>query len=139
MAVDPLSTSDIRLLDGKEPGAPVVGDPAARILLGTRLVEMAASIATLVSGLAAVVSSAAASALALSKMVSGSATILNTGTSVVVAVGTAYNGKPVHAQMSAADGTKYILSAIVSGGNLTITLSAAATADRVVYYFIDGR
>lgn len=71
---------------------------------------------------------------------SGTAVVLNTATTVVVAVGAAYDAKPAMATLKEADGAIVVKSAVWDGsGNLTITLSAAATADRDVSWIVDGR
>lgn len=69
---------------------------------------------------------------------SGTAVILNTATTVAVTVGADYNGKPALACFNEADGTLYILSAIVAAGVLTITCSAGTTGDRDVGWVIFG-
>jgi hypothetical protein len=65
--------------------------------------------------------------------------IINTGTNNAnVAVGAQYNGKQVIATMNEADGTLAVSSAIVAGGNLTITLTGNTTGDRDIAYLILG-
>lgn len=68
----------------------------------------------------------------------GTATVLDTESSVVVSVGTGYNGLPALACMSEADGTVHVLHAIVAAGDLTITLSDVVTGDRTVSYVVFG-
>lgn len=65
--------------------------------------------------------------------------IVNNGTNNVnVAVGAQYNGKQVIACLNEADGTLAVSSALVSGGNLQITLTGNTTGDRDVGYLILG-
>lgn len=56
---------------------------------------------------------------------------------VVVTVGTAYNGKVVFASMLTSDANVSIRSAAVAAGDLTITLTGSATA-KVYYQIIDS-
>lgn len=74
-------------------------------------------------------------------MRSGTATVLAAASSVVVAVGEAYDGMPAVATVAEVDGTLlYVQSAVWDGsGNLTITGNAAATADTLVSWMVDGR
>ena len=65
--------------------------------------------------------------------------IINNGTNNAnVAVGAQYNGKQVIATMNEADGTLAVSSAIVAGGNLTITLTGNTTGVRDIAYLILG-
>lgn len=68
----------------------------------------------------------------------GSAVVLSGASTVVVAVGAAFNGKPVVACLNEVDGVVHVVAAVIAAGNLTITLSAVTTADRDVAYFILG-
>lgn len=71
---------------------------------------------------------------------SDTAVVLNTASSVVVAVGAEYDGKPAWAQLNELDGVIHVVACTWDGnGNLTITTSAAVTADRTVAWFVDGR
>lgn len=77
---------------------------------------------------------------ALAAIRSGTAVVLNTAATVVVAVGAAYDGKPATATLKEADGTLAVQSAVWDGsGNLTITLTGSATGDRDVSWIVDGR
>ncbi len=78
-------------------------------------------------------------ASSLGKIVSGTLTVANGASTGTAVVGTSLNGKPVVAQLQAADGTKYVMVSVVAAGTLTVTMSAAVTADRLVSYIIDGR
>lgn len=70
----------------------------------------------------------------------GTAVILNGAATVIVAVGAPYDGKPAIAVLNEADGSLHILHCVWDGsGNLTITLSGNATADRTVAWIVDGR
>lgn len=74
---------------------------------------------------------------------SGTAVVLNLGTSIVVPVatigGAAYDGKPVLATLKEANAAVAVANCTWDGsGNLTINLTAAATADRDVSWFIPG-
>lgn len=70
-------------------------------------------------------------------VISGTATITAGGATAVVAVGAAYNGKPVVATLAAADATAlYVKHAAVAAGSMTITANANATADTDVHYII---
>lgn len=74
------------------------------------------------------------------KLVSGQDTVLDTTTSVVVAVGAAFDGKTaIVAFGEAPTAATVVSSAPVSGGNLTITTDQDNTADLLVNWFIDGR
>lgn len=74
----------------------------------------------------------------LTKVQFGTAVVANTETTAVVAVGTEFNGKPVIATLNDANGAVHVLHASVADGDLTITLSAAATADRDVAWLLLG-
>ncbi len=76
---------------------------------------------------------------AINNVISGTDVILSGQTTVVVAVGTAFNGKPVVATLNEVDGVVHVVAAVVAAGDLTITLSAVTTADRDVGFVIDGR
>ena len=72
---------------------------------------------------------------------SGEATVLNTTDNVVVSDPSLANldGSPVVAVLGEADGAIHVLSVAWDGSdNLTITLSAAVTADRTVYWSVNG-
>lgn len=74
------------------------------------------------------------------KITSGEAVVLDTTDNVVVAVGAEFDGLPAVATLAEADGAIHVLHAVWDGsGNLTITTSAVVTADRTVYYIVDGR
>lgn len=67
----------------------------------------------------------------------GTATILATASTVVVAVDAAFNGKTVVVSPSGGfDDTATAFHGAVAAGNLTITSNAAATADTDVAYYI---
>ena len=73
-------------------------------------------------------------------LISGQATILNAATTVIVAVGTAFDGKFGMVSFGEAPTAATILSsAPVTGGNLTITSDQDNTADLLVNWSIDGR
>lgn len=86
-------------------------------------------------------SQVSANLTALGKMISGTATVAGGDSSVTVAVGAEYNGKPVVATKATAGGGGFVIdTAIVSGGNLTITsLTPQVAPDCAVNWFIDGR
>lgn len=75
-------------------------------------------------------------------IIAGTATILNTATTVTITQatlgGAALGGRPVVATFLATDGVKYIVSATWSSNDLVITCSAAVTADRLVSYMISA-
>lgn len=73
------------------------------------------------------------------KLLSGRAIVLSGDPTIVIAVGEEYDGKPVIATLGEADGSLVVKTAVVAAGDLTITLSGNATADRDVFYLIDGR
>jgi len=68
----------------------------------------------------------------------GQGTVLLGATTVVVAVGVAFNGFPVVATLNRVDGVIRVVSAVVAAGNLTITTSAAVNADTLVAYTVLG-
>lgn len=73
------------------------------------------------------------------KMVSGTATVADGDTTVVVAVGAAFNAKPVIVSFAEAPTAATVVSAAIATGSLTITIDQDNTADLDVNYFIDGR
>lgn len=68
----------------------------------------------------------------------GTLEVLNTATTGTAAVGAAYDGKPVIAMLNEVDGVKSVVAAVIAAGTLTVTMSAAVTADRTVAYMIFG-
>lgn len=76
------------------------------------------------------------SAAVAGDLVSGVAVVLNTQTSIAVTLDAAHDGSTVMATLQEANGTVGVASAVWNGsGELTITLTGAATADRDVGYF----
>lgn len=75
----------------------------------------------------------------LGNILTGTATVLDGNTSVVVAVGAEYDGLPVVCTFGEEPTAAAIVSATVASGNLTITIDADNTADLLVHYMIDGR
>lgn len=73
------------------------------------------------------------------KTTSGFATILSGQVAIVVAVGSAFDGKPVQASFAEAPTVAATIFGVVSGGNLTLTIQANNTADLLCAYSIDGR
>lgn len=70
-------------------------------------------------------------------LVADTATVAAAAASVAVTLGAAFNGLPVVCTMAEADDTaSAVLHASIAGGDLTITLDAAATADCTVHYMI---
>lgn len=80
---------------------------------------------------------------ALTKIRSGTATIVATEDDVTIAVGAAFNGKPavVSIMQAAADATLTAIETIAwdGSGNLTVTGNAAATANTTIAWMVDGR
>lgn len=75
---------------------------------------------------------------AFSGQIAGQLTFSGSATSVAVTVGAAFNGCPVLATLqNSGSGTAYVRSAIVAGGDLTITTNAT-TASGLVTYLIIG-
>ncbi len=99
------------------------------------------NLGTLLNDWAAIVKAEAEAATsALSLIVSGQDTILNSATTVVVTVGTQFDGKfAVVSFGEAPTAAVDISSAPVSGGDLTITIDQDNTANLLVNYIIDGR
>jgi hypothetical protein len=86
---------------------------------------------------AQVLESAAAS---LTLITTGQTTMLSSASTVVVTVDSKFNGKPIFAILGVTDGTKSIISAEwTAATQFTITASAAVSANRTVFYLIDGR
>jgi hypothetical protein len=75
---------------------------------------------------------------AYSGQIGGQVEMLSGASTIVTAVGAAFDGRPVLAQMNEVDGTLFITAAAIAGGNMTITLSANATANRTISYIIIG-
>lgn len=76
----------------------------------------------------------------INNIVTGTATVLDGNTTVVVAVGAEYNGKPVLVSFAEAPTAADLdVRGAVAAGNLTITITADNTADIDVNYLIDGR
>jgi hypothetical protein len=74
----------------------------------------------------------------LAKVQYGTLEVANTGTTGTAAVGAEFNGKPVFAMLNEVDGTKSVVAAVIAAGTLTVTMSAAVSADRTVAYIILG-
>jgi len=76
-------------------------------------------------------------------MRSGVATVLTGEDDVTVPeadIGFAYGGKPAFAMLGFIDGTALVVGSCVwSDDDLVITVNANATADTLVYWFVDGR
>ena len=69
-------------------------------------------------------------------VVTGTATVLSGDSTIAVALNAAHDGSTVMATLQEDDGTTGVASAVWDGsGNLTISLTANATANKVVGYF----
>jgi len=74
-----------------------------------------------------------------SRLKGGTAVVLLGTDAIAIALGASLDGKPAIATLNEADGSIYVESAVWDGsGNLTITLSSNATADRTVAYMLFG-
>ena len=74
---------------------------------------------------------------AYSGQIGGTVAFVTTATTATVAVGAAYNGLPVVAQLnSVGSGSAYILRAVIAGGTLTITTSASTDAGTASYMIL---
>tara|TARA_R110002110_G_scaffold30588_19_gene108216 strand:- start:1929 stop:2273 length:345 start_codon:yes stop_codon:yes gene_type:complete len=74
------------------------------------------------------------------KFRSGLAEVASGTSTIAVAVGAAYDGTPAFATLGEAEAGIAVSSVVWNGsGTLTITTTAVTTADRDVYWFVDGR
>ena len=71
---------------------------------------------------------------------SGTDTVASGSATKVVAVGAAYDGKPLVVSLNEADGVIHVLHAVWDGsGSFTLTLSAVTTGIRTFSWIVDGR
>ena len=76
----------------------------------------------------------------LAKVVSGTATILDTTTSIAVTLGAAFDGKLAVVSFAEAPTAATLIFAVpVASGDLTISIDQDNTADLDVHYIVDGR
>jgi len=77
---------------------------------------------------------------AFSGLVGGTMVIASGAASGTVAVGAAFNGRPVLATCNEKDGSndRYVIQAVISGGNLTIEINDTTSAERTFSYLILG-
>ncbi len=123
--------------DGAIDAAQVVYDPTAS---GLAAVDAQAAIDENNTIADQAVADALAAQDSVNAITSGTDTVLNGATSVVVAVGAAFNGKLAVVGFGALPvAAGLVWAGPVAAGNLTINIDVDNTADMVVNYIVDGR